>query len=113
MQRHLGLPLYLLSTSLLGWEGIGEVAGAFRLSVGETLVDLARGRGGCGLEITARTGAWMAGVDLSAEAVRQGVHGDLLAWRARKPRTWVGRRKERQREIIREQFAARGYPLPG
>jgi len=30
----------------------------------------------------------------------------------RKPRTWAGRRAERQREIIREEFAARGYPLP-
>jgi hypothetical protein len=26
-------------------------------------------------------------------------------------RTWIGRRADRQREIIREEFAARGYPL--
>jgi hypothetical protein len=25
---------------------------------------------------------------------------------------WIGRRSDRQREIIREEFAARGYPLP-
>ena len=31
MQRHLGLPPRLLSTSLLGWEGIAEAAGALRL----------------------------------------------------------------------------------
>jgi hypothetical protein len=30
----------------------------------------------------------------------------------RQPRTWIGRRADRQREIIREEFAARGYPLP-
>lgn len=30
----------------------------------------------------------------------------------RQPRTWIGRRADRQREIIREEFAARGHPLP-
>lgn len=30
----------------------------------------------------------------------------------RRPRTWIGRRADRQREILREEFAARGYPLP-
>jgi SAM-dependent methyltransferase len=70
-QRHLGLPSHLLSTSLLGWEGIAEVAEALRLSPGDTLLDLACGRGGYGLEIAARTGARLVGVDFSAEAVRQ------------------------------------------
>ena len=70
-QRHLGLPPHLLSTSLLGWEGIGEVARALRLSPGDILLDLACGRGGYGLEIAARTGARLVGVDFSAEAVRQ------------------------------------------
>lgn len=70
-QRHLGLPPHLLSTSLLGWEGIGEVAGALRLSPGDILLDLACGRGGYGLEIAVRTGARLVGVDFSAEAVRQ------------------------------------------
>jgi SAM-dependent methyltransferase len=70
-QRHLGLPPHLLSTSLLGWEGIAEVAAELRLSPGDTLVDLACGRGGYGLEIAARTGARLVGVDFSAEAVRQ------------------------------------------
>jgi SAM-dependent methyltransferase len=70
-QRHLGLPPYLLSTSLLGWEGIAEVTAALRLPAGDVLVDLACGRGGYGLEISARTGARLVGVDFSAEAVRQ------------------------------------------
>ena len=70
-QRHLGLPPHLLSTSLLGWEGIAEVVEALRLSPGDTLLDLACGRGGYGLEIAARTGARLLGVDFSAEAVRQ------------------------------------------
>jgi SAM-dependent methyltransferase len=71
MQRHLGLPPHLLSTSLLGWEGIGQVTKALRLSAGDLLLDLACGRGGYGLEIAARTGARLTGVDFSAEAVRQ------------------------------------------
>jgi SAM-dependent methyltransferase len=70
-QRHLGLPPHLLSSSLLGWEGIAEVVTTLRLSGGATLVDLACGRGGYGLEIAGRTGARLIGVDFSAEAVRQ------------------------------------------
>jgi SAM-dependent methyltransferase len=70
-QRHLGLPPDLLSTSLLTWDGIAEVTAALRLSPGGTLVDLACGRGGYGLEIAARTGARLTGIDFSAEAVRQ------------------------------------------
>jgi SAM-dependent methyltransferase len=70
-QRHLGLPPHLLSSSLLGWEGIAEVVTALRLSGGATLVDLACGRGGYGREIAGRTGARLVGVDFSAEAVRQ------------------------------------------
>jgi SAM-dependent methyltransferase len=70
-QRHLGLPPYLLSTSLLSWEGIAEVTAALQLSRGDRLLDLACGRGGYGLEIAARTGAALVGVDFSAEAVRQ------------------------------------------
>ena len=70
-QRHLGLPAHLLSTSLLGWDGIAEAAAGLCLFPGGTLVDLACGRGGYGLEIAARTGARLMGVDFSAEAVRQ------------------------------------------
>ena len=56
-QRQLGLPAHLLSTSLLSWEGIAEVVEALGLSRGDTLLDLACGRGGYGLEIATRTGA--------------------------------------------------------
>ncbi len=70
-QRHLGLPPHLLSTSLLGWDGIAEITAVLRLAAGDTLVDLACGRGGYGLEIAGRTGARLVGVDFSAEAVRQ------------------------------------------
>jgi len=68
-QRHLGLPPHLLSTSLLGWEGIGEVVTALRLPSGTTLVDLACGRGGYGLEIAGRTGARLVGEALRSPAV--------------------------------------------
>jgi SAM-dependent methyltransferase len=71
VQRHLGLPPHLLSTSLLSWDGLAEVTSALRLSPGDVLLDLACGRGGYGLEIAARTGARLVGVDVSAEAVRQ------------------------------------------
>lgn len=56
-QRHLGLPAHLLSTSLLTWDGIGEVTQALELAGGSTLLDLACGRGGYGLEVAGRTGA--------------------------------------------------------
>jgi SAM-dependent methyltransferase len=70
-QRHLGLPPHLLSTSLLTWDGVAEVTGQVRLRPGGTLVDLACGRGGYGLEVADRAGARLAGVDFSAEALRQ------------------------------------------
>jgi SAM-dependent methyltransferase len=70
-QRHLGLPPHLLSTSLLTWDGIAEVTTALRVSPGDTLLDLACGRGGYGLEVASRTGARLVGVDFSAEAIRQ------------------------------------------
>jgi len=70
-QRHLGLPPHLLSTSLLGWDAIAEVVTALRLPPDGLLIDLACGRGGYGLEIAARTGARLIGVDFSAEALRQ------------------------------------------
>ena len=60
-QRHLGLPPHLLSTSLLSWDGIAGATAALRLSPGGTLVDLACGRGGYGLEIAARTGGQAGG----------------------------------------------------
>lgn len=76
--RHLGLPPGLLSTSLLSWDGIAEVVEALGLSEGATLVDLACGRGGYGMEVSRRTGAQLIGIDFSAEAVRlAGEHAEL------------------------------------
>ena len=71
VQRNLGLPATVLSSSLLPWDGIAEVVELLRLGVSATLVDLACGRGGYGLEVAARTGASLIGVDFSAEAIRQ------------------------------------------
>lgn len=70
-RRHLGLPPHFLSSSLLSWKGLAEVVGALRLGPGDRLLDLACGRGSYGLEIAARTGATLTGVDFSREAVTQ------------------------------------------
>jgi hypothetical protein len=43
---HLGLPPHLLSTSLLGWAAIAEVAETLRLSPGDALLDEAASAGG-------------------------------------------------------------------
>ena len=71
VQRHLGLPPELLSTSLLPWDGLADVTDALQLEPGQLLLDLACGRGGYGLEIAARTGARLIGVDFAEEAIRQ------------------------------------------
>ena len=60
------------------WAAIAEVAEALRLSPGDTMLDVACGREGYGLEIAARTGARLMRVDFSAEAVRQACEH---AWR--------------------------------
>ena len=73
-RRHLGLPARVPSTSSLTGSGIGEVCAALRLRPGGALLDLACGRGGYGLEIAARTGARLIGVDFSAEALRQATY---------------------------------------
>jgi SAM-dependent methyltransferase len=70
-RQHLGLPPNLLSTSGLTGDGIAEIISELRLRPGDVLLDLACGRGGYGVEIVARTGARVIGVDFSAEAVRQ------------------------------------------
>src|SRR5512142_3251289 len=71
VRRHLGLPAHMLSTSLLTWDAVDDVRAGLRLSPGRTLLDLACGRGGYGLEVAHRTGARLVGVDFSAEAVTQ------------------------------------------
>lgn len=70
-RRFLGLPAHVLSSSLLTWDGLAEVIEALRLRRGDRLLDLACGRGGYGLEIAARTGVTLTGVDFSGEAITQ------------------------------------------
>jgi SAM-dependent methyltransferase len=70
MNRHMGLPQHL-EAGVVAVEAIEEIAVELRLSPGDLLVDLACGRGGVSLQIAARTGARLVGVDFSAEAVRQ------------------------------------------
>jgi len=37
-QRHLGLPAYVMSTSLLTWDGVGDVTRALQLAADSTLL---------------------------------------------------------------------------
>lgn len=71
VRRMLGLPPGLQSTSLLGGDGLKEVVAALDLRAGQTLLDLACGRGGYGLEIARSTGCRVVGVDFSAVAIGQ------------------------------------------
>jgi SAM-dependent methyltransferase len=68
-QRRLGLPPELLSTSLVTWQGIGEIAEALALAPGDRLVDLACGRGGYGLELASRGQTQLVGVDFAHAAL--------------------------------------------
>lgn len=68
-QGALGLPAHVESTSLLPWTGVDDVVSALALSPDDTLIDLACGRGGYGLEIAQRTRAALLGVDFSAVAI--------------------------------------------
>lgn len=76
-RRHLGLPPLLLASGLVPWEGLDAVTVALRLVPGDTVLDLACGRGGYGLEVARRTRADLVGVDFSEEAVRQAVANAL------------------------------------
>jgi SAM-dependent methyltransferase len=70
MNRHLGLPSEALAGGVPA-AAIDEIADALRLTPGDVLLDLACGRAWYGLEVAARAGARLIGVDFSAEAVRQ------------------------------------------
>jgi SAM-dependent methyltransferase len=74
-RQALGLPSEMVSNSLLSWAGIAEVATALRLTPGQTLIDLACGRGGYGREVSRRTGARLVGLDFSAVAVALAARG--------------------------------------
>lgn len=71
VMRALGLPPRLESTSLLPWDGIADLVDAIGVGPGDTVVDLACGRGGYGLEIAHRTGAALIGIDFSAVAIER------------------------------------------
>jgi SAM-dependent methyltransferase len=78
VQRVLGLPPELQSTSLLGADGLEEVVAALDMRDGQVLLDLACGRGGYGLQIARRSGARVVGVDFSVVAIGQ-AHERALA----------------------------------
>ena len=70
MNRNLGLPPDA-QAGVVPALAIDEIAGELRLRPGDVLLDLACGRAWYGLEVAARAGARLIGVDFSAEAVRQ------------------------------------------
>jgi SAM-dependent methyltransferase len=70
MNRNLGLPPDALA-GIVPAVAIDEIGRELRLKPGDVLLDVACGRAWYGLEITARAGARLIGVDFSAEAVRQ------------------------------------------
>jgi len=70
MNRHLGVPPDAQAGSVPS-AAMDEIADGLRLRPGDVLLDLACGRAWYGLEIAARAGARLIGVDFSAEAVRQ------------------------------------------
>lgn len=70
--RHaLGLPAEVQSTGLVGWDALAEIVDVLDLRPAETILDLACGRGGYGLEIVRRTGARLIGLDFSAVAIAE------------------------------------------
>jgi SAM-dependent methyltransferase len=82
-QRALGLSPEVVSNSLLTWAGIADITAALRLAPGQTLVDLACGRGGYSQEVARRTGACLVGLDFSAVAVAIAEHSTDQRARAR------------------------------
>ena len=70
MNRHLGFPPEFLA-GIVPAEAIPEITAELRLKPGDSLADLACGRGGYGLLIAKATGARLTGVDFSAEAIAQ------------------------------------------
>jgi SAM-dependent methyltransferase len=82
-QRALGLSPEVVSNSLLTWAGIADITAVLRLAPGQTLVDLACGRGGYSQEVARRTGACLVGLDFSAVAVAIAEHSTDQRARAR------------------------------
>jgi SAM-dependent methyltransferase len=86
MNRHMGLPPDAQAGSVPAM-AIDEIEAALRLKPGDVLLDLACGRGWYGLEVAARAGARLIGVDFSAEAVRQAGQQARLRYRDAEFRT--------------------------
>jgi SAM-dependent methyltransferase len=70
--RLLGLPPHVLSTSAVTGRALDEIAGLLGLGADDVLLDLACGRAGYGLELVARSGARLVGLDFAAAAIEQG-----------------------------------------
>ena len=68
INRHMRLPEQLLP-GMIPAEGIPEMMEILRLKPGDVLLDLGCGRGSYGLEIAARTGARLIGMDFSEVAL--------------------------------------------
>lgn len=69
--RALGLPEHVLSTSVVTGTALDELAARLALGPADVLLDLACGRAGMGLELVARSGARLVGVDFAAAAIDQ------------------------------------------
>jgi len=69
--RLLGLPPHVLSTSVVTGRALDELAGLLALGPGDVLLDLACGRAGYGLELIARSGARLVGLDFAPAAIEQ------------------------------------------
>lgn len=67
----LGLPDHVLSTSALTGPALDEIADLLALGPDDVLLDLACGRAGYGLELVARSGARLVGLDHAAAAIEQ------------------------------------------
>src|SRR5215510_12011097 len=65
------LPAEVEPFSFVPLVGLREVAAALAMRQGETLIDLACGRGGPGMWLARETGAVVTGVDGSAVAIAQ------------------------------------------
>jgi SAM-dependent methyltransferase len=70
MNRHMGFPPGTRA-GVVAAEAIPELAEELRLSPGDTLLDLACGRGAYGLLIAKRAGTSLIGVDFSAQALTE------------------------------------------
>jgi SAM-dependent methyltransferase len=79
MNRHMGFPEDVRA-GVVAAEAITEIARELRLNPGETLLDLACGRGAYGLLIARDAGARVIGVDFSATAVREAGEQAVRLW---------------------------------